>query len=567
MTTSMELTKAEIARFLRGSEPAVLCVTGEWGVGKTFLWHAVLDDLRNSRGLSLTRYSYVSLFGLNSLEDVKSSLFENMEWLDENPTNFAQRGKAGAKALAARAKKLSELAGALPWVGQAFTKARSLYFSSIQSQIVCIDDLDRRSKDLDLKDVLGLTSFLREQRGCKVALLLNAAKLDKQDEFEALAEKVIEAKVVLAPTASESAAIALPAHDAISVALRAHCEALGIYNIRVIKQIERLARRIDELLTTFPQPIRDQAIHSLALFGWSKYDRENAPSMQFLTISSIERHLSRGHGSAPQTRQEAAWESLLEKYKFGRSDDFDLALLGYVSTMILDVDEIQAQARALQERERIGALHGTFQAAWGSFHDSFDDDEDKVVQEIVDGAKKSYEVISLPNLNEIVLLLKALGRETEARDVLKFFADNHNEPRYWSSQNDPFSGGPFDPEIGAVIEQKKHTAEPGEFDVAAALIRAAKDYDPETIAKLAAVSVKTYFDLISARRGDQLRSFVLSGLEFRRIQNATEDMRRVVSLMEEALRIAGRKSRLNALRLKKYGVSIEDLPPDHSARH
>jgi rare lipoprotein A len=45
--------------------------------------------------------------------------------------NFAQRGKAGAKALAARAKKLSELAGALPWVGQAFTKARSLYFSWI----------------------------------------------------------------------------------------------------------------------------------------------------------------------------------------------------------------------------------------------------------------------------------------------------------------------------------------------------------------------------------------------------------------------------------------------------
>jgi Cdc6-like AAA superfamily ATPase len=154
MTTSVEVTKAEIARFLGGSEPAVLCVTGEWGVGKTFLWRSVLDDLRNSKGLSLTRYSYVSLFGLNSLDDVKSSMFENMEWLDQDATNFAQRGKAGAKALATRAKKLSELAGALPWVGQAFTKARSLYFSLIQNQIVCIDDLERRSKNLELKDVL-----------------------------------------------------------------------------------------------------------------------------------------------------------------------------------------------------------------------------------------------------------------------------------------------------------------------------------------------------------------------------------------------------------------------------
>ena len=165
MATSTEVTKAEITRFLRGSDPAVLCVTGEWGVGKTFLWHSVLNDLRSSKGLDLTRYSYVSLFGLNSLDDLKSSLFENMEWLDQDATNFAQRGKAGAKALAARAKRLSELAGALPWVGQAFTKARSLYFSLIQNQIICIDDLDRRSKNLEMKDVLGLISFLREQRG------------------------------------------------------------------------------------------------------------------------------------------------------------------------------------------------------------------------------------------------------------------------------------------------------------------------------------------------------------------------------------------------------------------
>jgi hypothetical protein len=295
MTSSIEATKAEIVRFLKGDEPAVLCVTGAWGVGKTFLWRSVLDDLRKSGNLSLARYSYVSLFGLNSL---------NMEWLDEEGTSFTQRGKAGAKALAARAKKLSELAGALPWVGQLFTKARSLYFSLVQNQIVCIDDLDRGSKTLDLRDVLGLISFLREQRGCKVALILNAEKLGTgKDEFDALLEKVIETKVVLAPTAAETAAIALLAQDAVSIALRSHCETLGISNIRVIKQIEHLARRVQEHLTDFPQPIRDQAIHSLALFGWSKYDRENAPPLQFLKTSSIERHLNRRDTNAPPSQE------------------------------------------------------------------------------------------------------------------------------------------------------------------------------------------------------------------------------------------------------------------------
>jgi hypothetical protein len=31
VTTSMEVTRAEIARFLDGSKPGLLCVTGEWG--------------------------------------------------------------------------------------------------------------------------------------------------------------------------------------------------------------------------------------------------------------------------------------------------------------------------------------------------------------------------------------------------------------------------------------------------------------------------------------------------------------------------------------------------------
>lgn len=62
MTTSTEITKAEIRRFLTGDNPNVLSVTGEWGVGKAFLWRSVLDEVRTAKKLSLSRYSYVSLF-------------------------------------------------------------------------------------------------------------------------------------------------------------------------------------------------------------------------------------------------------------------------------------------------------------------------------------------------------------------------------------------------------------------------------------------------------------------------------------------------------------------------
>jgi tetratricopeptide (TPR) repeat protein len=363
VTTSTETTKTEIARFLSGSEPGVLCIAGEWGVGKTFLWRTVLDQLRKSNKLDIKTYSYVSLFGLNSLDDVKAALFENMEWLDQDATSFTQRGKAGAKALVARAKKLSELAGALPW------------------------------------------------------------------------------------------------------------------------------------------------------------------------------------------------ESLLEKYKFRRTDEFDNALMRYVDTTIIDLEEINNQARALQEQQRIEKLHGTYEAAWRAFHESFDDDEDRVVDEIVSGAKKSFEVVSLANLNETILILKQLGRDTEAKELLNFFAENRRDYEYWSPRQ-PFLRGPLDPDVSATADQRK-PSEPKEFDIAAGLVRAGKDYDSDTIANLAAVPVKTYYDLIISARSDHLRLLVLSALEFRRISNASDDMSRVVGLMEEALRMVGRQSRLNALRIEKYGVSID----------
>jgi hypothetical protein len=561
MTTPTESTKAEIERFLCGSDPEVLCVTGEWGVGKTFLWRSTLKRIRELKVLKLTRYSYVSLFGSKSLDDVKSALFENMEWLDQEDLNFAQRGQAGMKALFGHAKRFTRLVEALPlpWnLGQVLAKAGSFSFSLIRNQIVCVDDLDRRSNNLELKDVLGLISFLREQRGCKVVLLLNDEQLgDKKKEFDGLLEKVVETKVVLAPTPAESAAIALPDQDAISTALRAHCETLGIRNIRVIKQIERLAQRIHPLLTDFAQSVRDQAVHSLTLFGWSKYDREHAPNMEFLKISSLERQLSKRDGDAPQSDEEANWESLLEKYNFTLSDDFDVALMKYVDSMILDTDEILNEARALQERKRIGELNGTYAAAWRKYHDSFDDNEDDVVREIVDSVKKCHEIMSLSNLNETVQFLKRLGRKAEATDVLEFFAGKHNEAGFWNPHDDPFARGPYDPDISAVKEQKK-AATPKEFDVAEALVRAGRDLDAETIAKLATVPVQTYYDLISAAREEQLRSLVSSALDFRRILNATNDMRQVVGLMEEALRMIGRKSRLNALRVSKYGISVDE---------
>jgi hypothetical protein len=178
-----------------------------------------------------------------------------------------------------------------------------------------------------------------------------------------------------------------------------------------------------------------------------------------------------------------------------------------------------------------------------------------VVKEVTESTKKAFEVVSLPNLNEALLLLKRLGRENEAEDLLQFFARNC-DAGYWT-EDDPFGRGPFLPEVNTIIEQMNEV-ELDEFDVGRGLVEAGQTYDATIIRKLAAVPAQTYFELISSARGAQLRKLVLSALDFRRISNATDDMTRVAGLMEEALKMVGQKSQLNALRVKKYGVEIDE---------
>lgn len=55
------------------SEHRVMVIKGDWGVGKTYAWNKYIE----THGGSLTQiaYSYISLFGKNSLQDIKKSIF------------------------------------------------------------------------------------------------------------------------------------------------------------------------------------------------------------------------------------------------------------------------------------------------------------------------------------------------------------------------------------------------------------------------------------------------------------------------------------------------------------
>src|SRR3546814_9979812 len=57
---------------------------------------------------------------------------------------------------------------------------------------------------------------------------------------------------------------------------------LGITNIRVIKKIERMAHRLAAILEPFREEILTQAVTACLQAGWSVFERDHAPSMEFV---------------------------------------------------------------------------------------------------------------------------------------------------------------------------------------------------------------------------------------------------------------------------------------------
>ena len=559
--TSTEIVRSEINRFIRSPEPEVICITGEWGVGKTYTWDKQLRAAITQQDFGLSRYSYASLFGINSLEALKLTLVENLTFFDAPPVSFRDRGISLVKKLTSTVAEYNQLMEALPMVGPFISKAGPLYFSAVRKQIVCIDDLERRGDGLALRDVFGLISFLCEQRKCKVILLLNEGALRPEPpdkaEFDMYFEKVIDAKLVFSPTAKEALDIALRTSDEVDSLLRGYCETLGISNIRVIKKIERLVRQIGPHLERFQPEVRQQAIHSLVLFGWSKFQPTLAPPLEYYSVSSVARYFERKSNKQQTSLEEKKWDAILDEYKFTNMDDFDAELVKFVDTGALDTAAVTAKAEAQDAQITLQKKTGALEKAWAPFHGSFRDNQDEVVRSIVNGLKGSVPVVSLSNLNGAIVLLDEVGQRDDVESALEAFVAE-KPPDFWDPSNDPFTEGrKFHPAVEECMAKQVARAEAGKtFDPEAELIQAAKSYDIESIGKLAELPVDEYYRMIKSKEGDEMRNIVHAGLHFRRIANASPEMLEVVRRVEEALKRIASESRLNAIRVARYGVTL-----------
>jgi Cdc6-like AAA superfamily ATPase len=503
---SLEPFYAEIARFLRRPNSEVLVISGKWGVGKTFAWNKLLSEARDEDRIALHKYAYVSLFGLAGLDAVNGAIFQNT----------VGKERAGLtpdmKSLAATVKSVKtswrsgiKLARYIPGVSDYSEALEKLGAFSIRNQIVCIDDVERRSSSLEIRDILGLVSFLKEQRTCKVVILLNDEKLgDDYEEFRMQLEKVADSAVVFQPTPSEAAEIGIDGSTPFSEQLKKDVVALGIVNIRTIKKIESTARRLAEDLSKFDARVLEQAVHSATLFTFVKLQPDTAPSADFLrTYNQFEGLLAGGEKPLPHPE----WRASLQEFGWSSTDAFDLVIADGVDKGHFDATDLEREARKLQAQFESSDNERAFSLAWEAYHDSFADNAAEVMDGLAQAIRETPNVVSPTNLSGTIGLLKELRWSGDTQALIDGYVQARIADReFWDLSESVFGDEVKDPDVRAAFAAKLATFE-DDRDFAGTLIKIARErgWNSEDLIFLANQDVDVYYQTFMSLKGDELR--------------------------------------------------------------
>ena len=559
---SIDVIRDQIFQFLSSEVPEVMSIKGEWGVGKTFSWKKFLGEANSDSKIKLPRYSYVSLFGVNSLDTFKYAIFENVikREIIGTEANLETFKNNTAGLLESGGRRLSNLLKGVPMLKSFSPAIETLSFLSLSNTIICIDDLERKGTGLNIKDVLGLVSLLKEQKKCKVVLLLNDGEEGLED-YRKYREKVIDFELTFSPNPEECASIAYSDKVPHHTRLKELTTSLGIRNIRILKKIERLVILSNPIVADFEPEVADQVIHSLVLYSWSYFcsdSDEEVPKLDFILSPT---HIMIRFGDVEANDHEKEWTTILEEYNYRETDELDLVLAEAVKTGFLIEEELRNKASAKNQEIISSKAEGSFSEAWHLYHDTFSNNGSDVINGLYESFKVNCQYITPTNLNGTVSLFRELNENGKASEIIDIFIESRkDETELFNLEENGFFGESIDQEISDKFNHIYTQLIPKET-AKQILDRISKTSgwhrgDEEVLAK---TSVDEYYNLFKNETGRHLSSMVRKCLKFGSFGNANTLQVEIANRTTQALQKIASESEINKVRIKKFGINLGEI--------
>ncbi|WP_168390769.1 P-loop NTPase fold protein [Acinetobacter indicus] len=214
-----------------------IAITGSWGVGKTFFWNEFRKNSPNKK-----KYVYVSLFGLESLSDLKTHIYSHIE--NNNSAIEIPRWIRGLPSIL-KETRISQFG-----ISSSAKIFDSLMFNQVKDAIICFDDFERMSNKLDIKDVMGLANQLKLERNCQVILILDESKTEKENKrkYAEYKEKLIDEEIKITSVEPLLRENAKDIDEPLIDLMVEFAEKLEIHNFRFFQKVIKLYGQFIEQL-------------------------------------------------------------------------------------------------------------------------------------------------------------------------------------------------------------------------------------------------------------------------------------------------------------------------------
>ncbi|MFT7879362.1 MAG: hypothetical protein ABXS91_03120 [Sulfurimonas sp.] len=171
-----------------------IMLSGAWGAGKTHFWQNEIEPTLSGKLQEDDKScTYISLYGKDSLNALKQEVF--IKASSESSSLSKEVATFGFEALSSIEE--SDLA-----IGKVLSAAKGLnnYRKSTKGikrlkdgGIICFDDFERKSKEIDLNDLFGFISQLSIEYQCKVVIILNSDVFEGEEKniFKTVKEKTV----------------------------------------------------------------------------------------------------------------------------------------------------------------------------------------------------------------------------------------------------------------------------------------------------------------------------------------------------------------------------------------
>ncbi len=554
---SIEIVKSVIKEFLTDTRPRVLSIKGHWGVGKTYAWKKILTEQK----LSVTpkKYSYVSLFGIKSVNELRTTIFAKTELsklVGEKLTasTINREWKSLGQSLTKKALLNGRnLIGDIPYANKVSVGFELVANHMIKDTLVCLDDFERLNESDGIKqaDVLGVISSLKEEKNCKIVLMFNEDKLEGET-YKSYREKVVDLELLYDPTAHEAFDIGVPIETPWREEIKLRCSTLQIKNIRVLKKIVENIIAIEKISRAAAEKTKLEIVSAVVLLTWVVYDTaESTPSLDF-----IRAYNSWAPPEGPENSKQKAWATTLSSYGWSHADELYYSILSFIENGYLQGSKIEDRLQAKKEEQRAAENESLMEKAWDLYRNSFGDNESAVVEAMFHAVSQNAKTISPMNLYSAVKVLRDLEHNDKAERLIDLYIENRkgdaeafNMDKYpWSSDIDDQS----------LLNKFKNalSQEYSAVDLGTAIRRVAiqQSWNIEDEISISSATEDDFYKLFTETSGrDLLRiagySQKLSGLGGR-FGNAS-------ARAAGALKRIATLSKIDRLRIKRLGVEID----------